>query len=316
MNVRDIIVVGASLGGIRVLRQLCSDLPADLPAAVFVVCHTAAEGPRVLAEILNNSGPLPAAFGQNGEPIRPGCIYVAPPDKHLLLTQDGVQLSHGARENRFRPAIDPLFRSAAIHFGRRVIGVILTGLLDDGMQGLWFVKRRGGVCIVQDPREAEAPSMPQSAIDEGVVDHIVTVADMPVLLRRLLSESSHPMKTPPHLHPHLLHGPGPQVPVTCTDCNGALWLSNDVAETSPSRYECHVGHQFSERGLASAKLEELEAGMWTALRVLKENAALLGTMAERARAGGRLHFAEQLERTRQQYHDKAQIIQRAIDGTA
>jgi two-component system chemotaxis response regulator CheB len=140
--------------------------------------------------VLNARSSLPVAYAQDGESIHRGRIYIAPPNRHLLLTIDGIQLSEGARENRFRPAIDPLFRSAAKCYGSRVIGVVLTGMLDDGTQGLWFIKRFGGITIVQDPNEAEAPSMPASAIEADVVDHVLSLIKMPALLTQLAHESS------------------------------------------------------------------------------------------------------------------------------
>ena len=164
MAKKDIVVIGASAGGIEALRELVSELPADLPAALFVVVHIQPYAVSRLPEILSRAGALPATHASNGEPIQPGHIYVAPPDRHLLVRQGRIALSRGPRENHSRPAIDPLFRSAARAYGSRVIGVVLSGALYDGSMGLLVVKTRGGMAIVQDPREAAVDSMPRSAL--------------------------------------------------------------------------------------------------------------------------------------------------------
>src|SRR5215208_6291335 len=182
---RDIIVVGTSAGGVEALRALVAGLPADFPGTVFVVMHTAPDSPGVLAQILDRSGPLPAANASNRERIRTGHVYVAPPDVHLLLEPGSMRLTHGPRENRFRPAVDPLFRSAAQVFGPRVVGVILTGGLDDGTSGLWTVKRLGGTAVVQDPEEAFIPPMPLNALQQVEVDYKLPVVKIAPLLSRL-----------------------------------------------------------------------------------------------------------------------------------
>src|SRR5437016_6436818 len=190
MPAHDIIVIGASSGGLRALEQLCGALPADLPAAVFIVWHTHPRSPAMLAPALDRRGPLPAAVAQDGQPIRPGRIYVAPPDQHLLLARDRVRVIRGPRENRFRPAVDPLFRTAARALGPRVIGVVLSGTMDDGTEGLLLIKRHGGVAIVQDPADAEAPDMPASAIRHVPVDHVLPLADIPRMLAKLAREAT------------------------------------------------------------------------------------------------------------------------------
>src|SRR5215211_1119499 len=185
---KDIIVVGASAGGIEALRVLAGGLPADFPASLFVVLHTSPESPAMLPNILDRSGSLPALSPKDGDRIRPGTIYVAPPDRHLLIEPNRLRVTRGPKENRFRPAVDPLFRSAAETYGPRVIGVILTGYLDDGTAGLWNVKQRGGTTIVQDPADAVADSMPRSALKHVEVDHCVRLVQIPSLLVRLTHE--------------------------------------------------------------------------------------------------------------------------------
>ncbi len=186
----DVIVVGASAGGVEALRGLVGSLPIDLPAAVFLVLHIPAQSPSLLPEILSRSGPLRALHPTNGEVIQHGLIYVAPPDHHLLLEDGFVRVVRGPRENRHRPAIDPLFRSAARAYGSRVVGVILTGSLDDGTAGLLAIKRRGGVAIVQDPDDALYSSMPRSALAHVDVDHVLVLSEIGPVLARLTREQA------------------------------------------------------------------------------------------------------------------------------
>jgi two-component system chemotaxis response regulator CheB len=185
---RDIIVVGASAGGVEALQQLAASLPADFPGSLFVSVHFPEHGTSALPQILARAGPLPALHARDGEPITPGKIYIAPPDHHLLLSRHGVRVVHGPKENGNRPAIDPMFRSAAIAFGPRVIGVVMTGNLDDGTSGLAVIKRRGGKAVVQDPDDALFPSMPRSAIEHVGVDCVVPARMMGGALAQLMAE--------------------------------------------------------------------------------------------------------------------------------
>lgn len=185
---RDITVIGASAGGVSALRELFCALRPDYPAAIFVVLHVAPEAPSVLPEILNRASALPAAHARTGSRICPGTITVAAPDLHLMLRPEGVVVTHGPRENRHRPSIDVLFRSAAVAFGPRVTGVVLSGMLDDGTAGLWAIKHRGGTAVVQDPADAEFPDMPRNAIEVVDVDHCVSIRDMAALLMRIVRE--------------------------------------------------------------------------------------------------------------------------------
>jgi two-component system chemotaxis response regulator CheB len=182
---RDIIVIGASAGGVQALQQLVQTLPPDLAAAVFVVLHTSPWAPSLLPQILSRSGPLPAAHARDGEGIERGRIYVAPPDHHLLLERDRTVLWKGPKENRFRPAINVLFRSAAGAYGERVTGVILTGALDDGSAGLWWISRQGGVALVQDPDEAQIDEMPRSALTYVSSAYVARLSEMGSFLTRL-----------------------------------------------------------------------------------------------------------------------------------
>jgi two-component system chemotaxis response regulator CheB len=183
----NIIVIGGSAGAIVPLIQLVQGFPRDLPAAVFIVVHTSPNFPNTLPEILQRSGSLPVVHPEDGVPIELGRIYVAPPDHHMLVKRNYIRVVFGPKENRFRPAIDPLFRTAAVAYKKQVVGVVLSGLLYDGTAGLIEIKERGGVAIVQDPKEAAVPCMPQSAIKHVTVDHVLSMANMV----RILSDLSH-----------------------------------------------------------------------------------------------------------------------------
>src|SRR4051812_32199950 len=192
MAKKDIVVVGASAGGMAALEKLAAGLPAGLPAAVFVVWHLSPGVKSVLPALMSKAGPLPAEHPKDGDPIQPGRIYVAPNDHHLLLERGYVRVTRGPKENRFRPAVDPLFRSAAYIYGPRAVGVVLSGALDDGTAGLWAIKLRGGTAIVQDPADAMHRSMPLNALDNVAVDYKVPVADMGPLLARLVRDEAGP----------------------------------------------------------------------------------------------------------------------------
>jgi two-component system, chemotaxis family, protein-glutamate methylesterase/glutaminase len=227
---RDIIVVGASAGGVEALQVLVAGLPSTLPAAVFVVVHLAPRSRSFLPQILTRSGPLIAIHPENGTPIESGRIYVAPPDHHLILERDHVHLGMGPQENRHRPCINVMFRSAAVAYGPSVAGVVLTGQLDDGTAGLWDIKRQGGVVIVQRPEDAAYPSMPLSALREVEVDYTIPVAEMGTLLGRLSSDDEEGATVPEH---------GPSEPkltdLTCPDCRGTIW---EVRRGRHAEYRC------------------------------------------------------------------------------
>lgn len=292
---RDIVVIGASAGGVPALQQLVSGLPADLPASVFVVLHIWPGSESHLASILSRAGPLPAAHATNGEPIRRGKIYVAPSDLHLFVEQDRVLVLRGPKENRFRPAINPLFRSAAAAYRSRVIGVVLTGVLDDGAAGLWAIKQCGGITMVQS--DPQFDQMPRAALDNVKVDHHVPLAEMPRLLNERTREKvslngeraipeiikvnneSAKMKT----DGFFLDDVGRRTLFTCPECNGALW---EVDEGQHLHFRCHVGHAYSEDVLGAAQNSTIESSLWSALRALKESAALDERLAERSRQHG------------------------------
>src|SRR3954447_6822600 len=240
---RDIIVIGASAGGIDAITRLVCGLPPDLDAAVFIVLHMAPTFPRVLAQRLAKIGSLPAADAVDGETIRPNRIYLCVPDRHLLVAGDKIRLSRGPKENHSRPSVDALFRSAAYSCGARVIGVVLTGQLDDGTAGLWAIKDRGGRAIVQDPAEAAYRSMPQSALKQNAVDYTLEVADMGAVLHLLTREevpvagSSDLEGTPLQIETSIALGEsaldvgvrklGDPTVFTCPECHGVMFGLKD-----------------------------------------------------------------------------------------
>jgi two-component system chemotaxis response regulator CheB len=290
----DIIVVGASAGGVEALSRLAGDLPRDLRAAVLVVLHVS-RGRSLLPEILTRSGRLRAFHPDDGESLEYGRIYVAPPDRHLIVEPGRVRVVQTASENGVRPAVDPLFRSAARAYGSRVIAVVLTGALDDGTAGIAAVKAAGGTTVVQDPEEALAPGMPRSAIASGSVDHVLPLRDIPVLLAALVDEQA-PSRRVDADHPHLRrmepdledmplavhHGDRPGKPsiFSCPACHGTLW---EADEAGLLRFRCRVGHVYSPETMLAAQTDEVDRALWVALRTLEERAAMAHKLAERAR---------------------------------
>lgn len=296
MAERDVIVVGASSGGVEALVTLVSGLPPTLAAAIFVVLHVRPEGPSMLPAVLNRAGHLPAAHAVDGEPIRRGRIYVAPPAQQLYVERGRIAVRHGPRENLHRPAVDPLFRTAAHHYGARVIGIVLSGALDDGTAGLLAVKSAGGVTIVQDPSDATFSDMPSNAFDIVGPDYCVPVVDLPELLRKLVGTAAVapsdvteevPLETAEEaesssetMRPDELGTPSA---FTCPECHGTLW---ELADDRALRYRCRVGHAYSTETMVKAQGESSERALWAALRALEERVGLMNRIAERARMRG------------------------------
>jgi two-component system chemotaxis response regulator CheB len=301
MPARDIVVIGGSAGAIESVSEIVRALPPNFPAAVFVVVHFPGTVASALPRILSRAGSLPAAHPQNEQAIQPGRIYVAPPDCHLFLEQGSVRLTRGPKENGHRPALDPLFRSAAHHYGKRVTGVVLSGNLSDGTAGLLAIKQHGGVVIVQDPETALYSGMPRSAVEQVPVDHVVPVEAIPELLKRLTAEPASAMETAV-MEPGDNQGvsldeaaledrktqAGIPSTMSCPECSGVLWehrTGNLLA------FRCRVGHAFTEDALLAIQAEQLEAALWTALRALEEHSALSRRLATRASNRGHPHSA-------------------------
>ena len=303
----DIVVIGASTGGVEALATLVQGLPSDLPAAIFVVLHLSPEVPSHLPEILNRHSALPARHPRDGEPIQLGQIYVAPPDRHLLVDKGLVRVVRGPRENRHRPAIDPLFRTAALAYGPRVIGVVLTGALDDGTAGLYAIKQRGGLAIVQDPRDALIASMPESALEYVDVDYCVPLSELaPVLARAVHNPSPAPAAFPASRElmyesqiaqldeNAMLHEPpvGTLAALVCPECGGPLW---EIHDGELLRYRCRSGHAYSGESAYAAKSEALDDALWEAYNALRESAIMARRLAAEARERGHTTVAKRFE---------------------
>ncbi|MDB5751410.1 MAG: Protein-glutamate methylesterase [Ramlibacter sp.] len=289
-----VVVIGASTGGVGALLEITSALPPSFPAPICVVQHVGAH-PSLLPELLRYRRPNNAVHAQDGQRIAAGTLYIAPPDRHLLLEGDRLRVVHGAKENHARPAIDPLFRSAALSWGPNLIGVVLTGQLDDGSAGLAAVKDCGGIAVVQDPAEAVEPEMPYSALAACEVDHCVPLAHIAPLLARLVRARPQPLPPAPERLARevainrdaatLDNLAAITIPscLTCPDCGGTL---SEVKEGKPLRYRCHTGHAFSVRTLISLQADAADSALWGSIRILREREMLLRRSAGVARGLG------------------------------
>lgn len=283
----SIIVIGASAGGVTALRSLAAGLTTPLPTPILVVLHVGAHSSE-LPFLLNAAGVTPAKHGEDGEAIQPGQIYVAPPDRHMIVVDGHIRLTRGPKENWARPAIDPLFRSAAEEFGPAAIGVILTGNLNDGSAGLYEIKRRGGIAIAQDPDDAAHPDMPGSAAAHVDLDFCLPLAEIPGLLARLVNEeegdvTASPKKQAAENGGNLSDGKvfDRPITITCPDCGGALRRAEIGTMV---KYACHIGHTYTAEAMAAAQFEDMEKVMRSAERILNERAEFCRQMAERAGA--------------------------------
>jgi two-component system chemotaxis response regulator CheB len=316
MQTRDVVVIGSSMGGVEALKLLVAQFPEDLPASVSIVQHIAESSPGVLAGILEDRGPLPAFTATDGMPMERGRIYVAPANRHLLVTRDCIRVVFGPRENRSRPAIDPLFRTAAVHFGSRVIGVVLTGLQDDGASGLQAIVRCGGTAVVQSPDDAAYPEMPKRALEYVEAARVAALGDIGPLIVRLCREPA--PESPPvpeglrlearlteraSQHEDWTQLPGRPVGLTCPECAGAL--EEIDAEEGEPRYRCRVGHAFSVRDLNLSKKGQVEDGLWLAIQTLEERSTTLANLADVDRKRGWERSAEAFDARARESHAHA-----------
>ena len=344
----DVIVVGASAGGVEALADFVAGLPAGLPAAVLIVLHMPAYGHSVLSDILSRRGPLPAAQAEDGEIIRTGRIYVAVSDHHLLVKDGRILLTRGPAENNHRPAIDTLFRSAARAYGPRVTGIVLTGTLDDGTAGLQAVKMRGGKALVQDPKEALFAGMPRSAIENVAVDAVqplaalaetvVRLAGQPAAQEEMLvtqyaddvtaSDKNAVTNENATMNENAVMNEdvavsemdldkldsrteGKPSGFSCPDCHGVLW---EISEGDLIRYRCRVGHAFSPESLFAAQSDGLEEALWVALRALEESAALAERLQARSSERGHVLSAGRFAEQAQDARSRAAIIHDVLTG--
>lgn len=302
-------MIGSSAGGLEALDVLIRQLQADSHTSIFIVQHMAPEntGAAILHRLKKYKN-FRCDLATNGERLAPGRIYVGPSDYHLLVKKDHVLVTKGARENRYRPGIDPLFRSAAVTHGPHVIGVLLSGMLDDGTAGLTAIKKCGGVTIVQDPKEAAYPEMPQSALNNLNVDYCLPVAEMGKVLDRLVHR--HPrdanaipedVRTEAVIAERVLSDVkqvgrlGEQVPYNCPNCGGVLW---EMKASKAQRYRCHTGHSFTAAALLTSQTEKIEETLWVSLRMFEERKNLLNNMAEGDKVGSKKRsYSEQAQAT-------------------
>jgi two-component system chemotaxis response regulator CheB len=325
MSARDVIVIGASAGGVDALQRFCSALPTDLPATVFVAQHLSPSARSVLPQLLDRAGPLRASAPVDGQDIEPGRIYVAAPDHHMLLRPGKILMRRGPYENRTRPAVNALFRSAAVHFGARVIGVVLTGLLDDGTEGLIAIKAAGGLSVVQHPDDAEWPSMPANALKRDHVDHALPLRELPALVARLAREQAGPSIPVPkeyQIEDRIaaqefavaetdIITPGRPSHMSCPDCGGVL---NHIEVENEVRFRCQVGHAFTPLGLAAAQGDELERALGIAVRTHRDRIRLFGQMHESALARGLAHAARRWGQASQESQYLIEVLEDAMSG--
>jgi two-component system, chemotaxis family, protein-glutamate methylesterase/glutaminase len=321
---RDLIVVGGSAGALAPLTTIIQGLPVSFSACLLVVLHSPPENAGNLAQILSRVTSIPVATASHDQPIGSG-ILVAPRDHHVLVTPGLIHVTRGPTENGFRPAIDPLFRTAAHAYGERVIGVLLSGALDDGVYGLREIKARGGLVVVQDPDEAEIPTLPRKAIAHVDVDHVLAAVAIAPLLAR---ETELPQHNEVAMGVNDLEDPqlpgnktdiqamnstlGPPSGLTCPDCGGALW---EINERQLVRFQCHVGHHYSPESLVVQHDYRVENALWTAVRALEERAELRRRMAHQTEAAGLAtvseSFAEQARSAERQANDIRDVLSRS-----
>lgn len=308
---RDIVVVGTSAGGIVTLQTVLSALPLHFPASIFVVMHTAENSPGVLPSVLNRSSALPVLYASHHMPIYPGRVYVAPPSLHLKLTRGQVELGTGARENRHRPSVDVLFRSAANAYGSRVIGVVLSGYLNDGSMGLQYVKKHGGVAIVQDPNDAIASSMPLEALEKSDADYVLPASEIGAKLVSLVGRSGPQLQvsTGNKKEPAKVPAGERETPAeySCPDCGGVL---RETSEGGLMRYVCRVGHGYAPEALLEAQWDYIEGALWAGIRSLEEHADFSDRMAQRLPGK---EIADRLLERAERARDNARILHELIE---
>jgi len=315
---RDIVVLGASAGGVEVLSRVLADA-AEADATFVVVVHMAANARTALPEILHRSTGLDCRLADDGDALAPGQVLIAPPNRHLVVVRGSVAVVNAPRENRARPAIDPLFRTASIAYGPRVIAVALSGVLDDGTAGSAAVRRRGGVVVVQDPDDALFADIPRNIIEHVGADHVLPSAEIGGLVTRLTAEE---------VEDHMAFGEdeepalagqdellrkaqnGEIIEFTCPECSGTLW---EVDEDGIPRYRCRVGHVYSAEALRAAQSDSVETALWIAMRALEEQAGLIRRSAERSRGLHAPSAAARHDMRAEEVEHRAQVIRDLLD---
>jgi two-component system chemotaxis response regulator CheB len=316
---RDVLAIGTSAGGVEALIFLAKSLPRQFPAALIVTIHLPSHAASTLDEVLNRSGPLPAQFARDGDVLKKGRIFIAPPDRHLLVDGERLSLGEGPRENNSRPAIDPMLRSTALCCGARAVGVVLTGTLGDGASGLWALRQGGGIAVVQDPKDAAFSEMPMTALNRAKPDHVVRLADMPRLLESLVHQpAGEPRPLPRSIKYEVdiarsgtsgmdniekMDGIGRRSVLASPDCGGVTWK---IGEEDLLRYRCHVGHTYTAEVMSLALDESLRRVLASALRALEERVALARKLHGQAVDSGHRLLA-------QTWADRAREFEREMD---
>lgn len=320
MAKKDIIVIGGSAGSLSALRQIVADFPPDLPASIFVVTHVPAASPGYLADALSSAGALPVSRAVDGQPVERGRIYTAVPDRHLLLVDGVMRLGDGPRENMTRPAIDPTFRSAALVFGPRAVGVLLSGLLNDGASGLSAIKACGGTVVVQHPLDAHSDEMPLAALEAVTPDSVVPASEIGRLLSEIATHEAGAAISPPanleleveiaagaRLGSGLLRDIADPSAISCPDCQGVL---SEIRDQRPLRFRCQIGHAYTAEVLAGRQ-REIGQAMRVALRIMEERVTLVTRMAQDARSTGRTAVAELYDARAVEYGRYATVLRDA-----
>ncbi len=320
----DIIVIGASAGGVEALMKFVRELPAKIPAAIFIVLHIPPQNPSMLPTILSRAGHLPTLHPADHTPIEQGSIYIAPPDHHMILEQGQIRIIRGPKENRHRPAIDVLFRSAAVAYGPRVVGVVLTGALDDGTAGLLAIKQCGGIAMVQEPSEAVYPEMPRSALAHVAIDYtlpLTPLAHQVVHLTTMEVDETMKRSTPEDMQKELAltkmelryqnseDHVGTPSQYSCPECGGVLW---EIQDDKLVRFRCRVGHAFSMDSMMAEQSEAIEEAMWAALKTLEEQVSISRRMAEQARKNGHEWMVQRFEERQQEAEKRVKLLVAAL----
>lgn len=321
---RDIVVIGGSAGSGAVLKRFVAGLPTSLPAAIFISTHMPVQGAHVLGDMLASSTELPVSVAIDGQPIERGHIYLAAPDRHLLIIGKTIRLGLGPRENMARPAIDPLFRSAALSLGARVIGMVLTGMLNDGASGLAAIKTRGGSTIVQQPKDAEQDQMPLAALETTEVDYIATASDLVATVMNVVGTQADEPPPPTdalrleveiaagvRLGSDLLREISIPSALSCPDCQGVL---SEIRDTRPLRYRCQIGHGYTAEVLVS-RIEAVDEAIRVAMRIMEERVTLVERMARNAEESGRGAIAELYSARAEEYRRYAGTLREAATAS-
>jgi two-component system, chemotaxis family, protein-glutamate methylesterase/glutaminase len=305
-----LIVVGASLGGLSAIAAVLKELSPSFPAAILAVIHIGEQDAQ-LPRYFQPKSPLPVAYAHDNEKIVAGRVYFAPSDRHLMVEDGRLFLSQGPKENHTRPAIDPLFRSAAEAYGPLVTGVILTGHLTDGTAGLWEVKRRGGTTVVQDPSEAEVPSMPKSALRHVAMDYCLKLKDIGKLLNQLAEDAVTKAVhfAPHHGEPIMGYTAGQPAAFMCPDCGGAL---RKDSKGSYTQYRCHIGHTYGELELTQAQFDVLDASLQQSIRLLNERKKMCLDAADTARRSNHDQDARQWEKAAEEAAARFEHVERLL----